>query len=43
MKERGILPSTDGPLPNVIKIKPPIILSRENADFLLHELDSALS
>jgi 4-aminobutyrate aminotransferase-like enzyme len=43
MKERGILLSTDGPLHNVIKIKPPIIFSIENADFLLRELDAVLS
>jgi 4-aminobutyrate aminotransferase-like enzyme len=42
MKERSILLSTDGPLHNVIKIKPPIILSQENADFLLSELNAVL-
>jgi 4-aminobutyrate aminotransferase-like enzyme len=42
MKERGILLSTDGPHHNVIKIKPPIVLSSENADFLLRELDAVL-
>jgi 4-aminobutyrate aminotransferase-like enzyme len=42
MKERGILLSTDGPLHNVIKIKPPLVLSQENADFLLRELDALL-
>ena len=42
MKERGILLSTDGPHHNVIKIKPPLVLSSENADFLLRELDAVL-
>ncbi|HLJ46872.1 MAG TPA: aminotransferase class III-fold pyridoxal phosphate-dependent enzyme [Bryobacteraceae bacterium] len=38
MKDRGILLSTDGPFHNVIKIKPPLIFSRADADFLLREL-----
>ena len=43
MKGRGILLSTDGPLENVIKIKPPLVFSRENADELLAGLDEVLS
>jgi 4-aminobutyrate aminotransferase-like enzyme len=35
MKERGVLLSTDGPYHNVIKIKPPIVFSRADADFLI--------
>lgn len=42
MKERGVLLSTDGPLHNVIKIKPPLVFSRADADFLLSSLDSVL-
>ncbi|HEY3103721.1 MAG TPA: aminotransferase class III-fold pyridoxal phosphate-dependent enzyme [Pyrinomonadaceae bacterium] len=42
MKERGILLSTDGPLHNVIKIKPPLVFSRVNADLLIASLDSLL-
>ena len=42
MKERGILLSTDGPLHNVIKIKPPLAFSRMDADVLLSNLDSVL-
>ena len=42
MKERGILLSTDGPLHNIIKIKPPIVFSPADAEFLLSELDSFL-
>ncbi len=37
MKDRGILLSTDGPYHNVIKIKPPIIFSRQDADQVLRE------
>jgi 4-aminobutyrate aminotransferase-like enzyme len=43
MKERGILLSTDGPFHNVIKIKPPLVFSRADADFLMMNLDSVLS
>lgn len=43
MKERGFLLSTDGPLHNVLKIKPPIVFSIQNAEDLVRELDSVLS
>jgi 4-aminobutyrate aminotransferase-like enzyme len=43
MKERGVLLSTDGPRHNVIKVKPPLIFSRANADLLLERLDMELS
>jgi 4-aminobutyrate aminotransferase-like enzyme len=43
MKDHGILLSTDGPLENVLKIKPPIVFTRENADFLVETLDSILN
>jgi len=42
MKERGVLLSTDGPLENVIKIKPPLVFSLENADELVAGLDEVL-
>jgi len=43
MKELGALLSTDGPFHNVIKIKPPMVFSRADADFLLVRLDTALA
>ena len=43
MKERGVLLSTDGPLHNVIKIKPPLVFSHADADFLVRELDEVLN
>ena len=43
LREQGVLISTDGPYDNVIKIKPPIVFTREHADILCTELDSALS
>jgi 4-aminobutyrate aminotransferase-like enzyme/Ser/Thr protein kinase RdoA (MazF antagonist) len=42
MKERGILLSTDGPFHNVLKIKPPLVFTEENADFLVETLDEIL-
>jgi 4-aminobutyrate aminotransferase-like enzyme len=42
MKHRGILLSTDGPLHNVIKIKPPLVFSEADADCLLTQLDDVL-
>jgi 4-aminobutyrate aminotransferase-like enzyme len=42
MKERGVLLSTDGPFHNVIKIKPPLVFSRTDADCLLSNLNAVL-
>jgi len=42
MRERGILLSTDGPYHNVLKIKPPLVFTEENADFLVGTLDEIL-
>jgi len=42
MKERCILLSTDGPYHNIIKIKPPMIFSKANADLLISGLDCVL-
>ncbi len=33
LRDRGILAGTDGPLHNVIKLRPPLIFSQEDADF----------
>jgi len=43
LRERGVLISTDGPYDNVIKVKPPIVFSRADADILCSELDNSLS
>jgi 4-aminobutyrate aminotransferase-like enzyme len=42
MKQNGILMSTDGPDNNVIKIKPPLVFSKEDADFLIQALTRVL-
>lgn len=43
IKSKGYLLSTDGPLHNVLKIKPPLTFNKQNADELLQYLDEALS
>lgn len=43
MREMGVLMSTDGPLHNVIKIKPPMVLNEEDVDETLSKLDFSLS
>ena len=43
MRDQGVLLSTDGPLHNVIKIKPPIVLNHDDVDRTLSELDNCLS
>jgi 4-aminobutyrate aminotransferase-like enzyme len=42
MRDYGVLISTDGPFHNVLKIKPPIIFSRSDADHLLWALGEVL-
>ena len=43
MAERGILLGTDGPMHNVLKIRPPMPFSIANADHLLTTLDAVLA
>jgi 4-aminobutyrate aminotransferase-like enzyme len=42
MRDNGVLLGTTGPLNNVIKIRPPMVFSKRNADTLLEKLDQAL-
>ncbi len=42
LKDMGILVSLDGPLNNVLKIKPPLVFTKENADTLVEALDQVL-
>ena len=42
MRDRGVLLSTDGPLHNVIKIKPPLVLGRDDIDMTLRLMDDVL-
>jgi len=43
MKEHGILMSIDGPDHNVLKIKPPLVFSKQNAQDLIFYLQKILS
>jgi 4-aminobutyrate aminotransferase-like enzyme len=42
MKDHGILLSTDGPDHNVLKIKPPMVFTKDNSDQLVETLDRLL-
>jgi len=43
MRDLGVLLSTDGPHHNVIKIKPPMVLTRQDIDMTLEYLNDVLS
>ena len=43
LREHGILISTDGPLHNVLKLKPPMVFSKQNADEVVTVLDKILA
>ena len=43
LAERGILVGTDGPMHNVLKIRPPMPFSTKDADHLLATLDTVLA
>ncbi|MCK4944440.1 MAG: aminotransferase class III-fold pyridoxal phosphate-dependent enzyme, partial [Candidatus Aminicenantes bacterium] len=43
MRENGILISIDGPLHNVIKIKPPLVFNKKDADRYIRQLDRILN
>ena len=42
LRDQGILTGTDGPFDNVIKIKPPIIITKDDADMFARTLDRIL-
>ena len=42
MRDLGVLVSTDGPLHNVLKIKPPLVFNEANAERLADMLDTVL-
>jgi 4-aminobutyrate aminotransferase-like enzyme len=42
MRRRGFLLSTDGPLHNVLKIKPPMVLTTDDVDAVLENLDEVI-
>ena len=42
MKDRAVLIGVDGPFHNVLKIKPPLVFSEDDADWLVNVLDGVL-
>ena len=42
MKQKGVLISSDGPDHNVLKIKPPLVFNKNNADYLLESLEAVM-
>lgn len=42
LKDKGVLVSTDGPYRNVLKIKPPLVFTRADADLLVETLADVL-
>ena len=43
LRERGALTGSIGPDANILKLRPPMVFSKENADFMLSVLDETLS
>jgi len=43
MRERGVLIGTTGPAGNVLKIRPPLVLTHEEADVIVAGLDACLA
>lgn len=39
----GILLSTDGPFHNVLKFKPPLVINKQDVDYLLQQMRVVLS
>jgi 4-aminobutyrate aminotransferase-like enzyme len=42
LRERGILTGTDGPHHNVIKLRPPLCFTKEDADRFIEALDEVI-
>ncbi|HKV26186.1 MAG TPA: aminotransferase class III-fold pyridoxal phosphate-dependent enzyme [Candidatus Acidoferrum sp.] len=42
LRERGVLTGTDGPHHNVIKLRPPLVFARSDADLFVNTLDEIL-
>lgn len=42
LRDHGILAGTDGPYHNVIKLRPPLVFAKEDADFLVKTMDRIL-
>ena len=43
LRERGVLTGTDGPFRNVLKLRPPLVFSEDDADLFVQRLDDVLA
>ena len=43
MQKKGILISSDGPDHNVLKIKPPLVFNKKNANYFLESFEAVIS
>ena len=43
LRERGVLTNMIGPDANILKLRPPLVVTREQADFFLEQLDAVLA
>lgn len=43
LRDRGILTGSIGPFDNILKLRPPMVFSRENADYFLEIVDEVLA
>ena len=43
LKDRGVLTGSIGPDANILKLRPPMVFSRDDADYMLGNLDDALA
>ena len=43
LRERGVLTGTDGPFHNVIKLRPPLVFSEDDADLFVGRFDEVLA
>ena len=43
MRDRGVLIGSTGPHDNVLKIRPPLVVSLEDADLIARTLDEVLA
>jgi 4-aminobutyrate aminotransferase-like enzyme len=43
LRERGVLTGSIGPDDNILKLRPPMVLSMSDADFMLDILDRSLA
>jgi len=43
LRDRGILTGSIGPADNILKLRPPMVFSRENADYFLGTVDEVLA